>query len=128
LNAPTLFNPQKRRGQCADYMTNGNPDHKSKMISLRLSAFEFDFLKTRYQSYGARNVSDLARRAVQRMMQESDHLEVATNVAAITDGLEELRGRVEALEIQAALLVETGRTHLVRAARELVGTAAQENT
>ncbi|HYW38865.1 MAG TPA: hypothetical protein VE957_12190 [Terriglobales bacterium] len=72
-------------------------EHKTKMISLRLSQVEFDFLKTRYPAYGARNVSDLARLAVQRMMHSWDN--PANNVAA---KLVALDGRVIALESELA--------------------------
>jgi hypothetical protein len=68
------------------------------MISLRLSEAEFEFLKTRHQNYGARNVSDLARLAVQRMMQASDDPgdDMAAKVA-------ELEGRISTLEAQMTL-------------------------
>jgi hypothetical protein len=86
-------------------MNNGNLDHKTKMISLRLSEVEFEFLKTRYQSYGARNVSDLARLAVQRMMQGSEYPgnNIAANFVAVTETLAELESRVSTLENQLAL-------------------------
>lgn len=38
------------------------------MISLRLSEVDYELLKTQYRTYGARNVSELARLALQRMM------------------------------------------------------------
>ncbi len=38
------------------------------MISLRLSQTEYDVLKRRYRAYGVRNVSDLARLALQRII------------------------------------------------------------
>ena len=43
-------------------------DRRTKMISLRLSAVEYDTLKVHYRAYGARNVSDLARLALQRII------------------------------------------------------------
>ena len=48
-------------------------DHKrlSKMISLRLSAEEYEALRTLYPNYGARNVSDFARMAIQRVIGNS---------------------------------------------------------
>jgi hypothetical protein len=41
---------------------------RKKMISLRLSEAEYEVLKKDYRIYGARNVSDLARLALQRIM------------------------------------------------------------
>ena len=72
-------------------------EHKTKMISLRLSEVEFDFLKTRYQNYGARNVSDLARLAVQRMMHGWDNPgnSIAAKVAALDSRITALESRVE---------------------------------
>ena len=46
-------------------------DHRSKMISLRLSEVEYESLKTRYRAYGTRNVSELARLALQRIATDS---------------------------------------------------------
>ena len=45
-----------------------DPDRRKKMISLRLSEEEYELLKTRYHSYGARNVSELARQALQHII------------------------------------------------------------
>lgn len=45
-----------------------DPDRRKKMISLRLSEEEFELLKTRYHTYGARNVSELARLALHRFV------------------------------------------------------------
>ena len=44
---------------------------RRKMISLRLSESEYEALKSQYRSFGARNVSDLARLALQRVLQGS---------------------------------------------------------
>lgn len=46
-------------------------NRKNRMISLRLSEEEYAALRTHYSSYGARNVSDLARLALQRVIAES---------------------------------------------------------
>ncbi len=74
------------------------------MISLRLSEVDYEVLKTRYRAYGARNVSDLARLALQRLM---------TGVAApqgdVIARLSELDGRVHALESTISLLLERER-------------------
>ncbi len=77
-------------------------EHKTKMISLRLSEVEFDFLRTRYQNYGARNVSDLARLAVQRMMHGWDN--PGNNIAAKVAALD---SRVTALESRVALISDS---------------------
>jgi hypothetical protein len=76
-------------------------DHKTKMISLRLSEVEFEFLKTKHLNYGARNVSDLARLAVQRMMHSWDNPgnQISGKLAA-------LDSRVTALESRVATLSE----------------------
>jgi hypothetical protein len=70
-----------------------DPDRRRKMISLRLSEIEYEVLKTHYRVYGARNVSDLARLALQRIMSGSPGL--PDDVAA---KLSELDERVHALE------------------------------
>lgn len=41
---------------------------KTKMISLRLSTSEYEALKSMHLSGGARNVSELARSAIRRMI------------------------------------------------------------
>ena|ERR1043166_823314 len=77
-------------------MNSGRVEHKTKMITVRLSEVEFDFLKTQYQCYGARNVSDLARLAVQRMMQAPN--DMAATITTVADSVSMLRSRVSALE------------------------------
>jgi hypothetical protein len=73
-------------------------DLRRKMISVRLSKVEYEVLKTHYRTYGARNVSDLARLALQRIM---------TGPAASQDDfaakLAELNDRVHALESQLGM-------------------------
>jgi hypothetical protein len=78
-----------------------DPDRRKKMISLRLSEEEFELLKARYHSYGARNVSELARLALQHIMTESPGPKhnFATQLA-------ELDERVHALEASVSLLLE----------------------
>jgi hypothetical protein len=75
-----------------------DPDRRRKMISLRLSEVEYEVLKTRYRIYGARNVSELARLALQRIM---------TGRAGPPDDfaakLSELDERVHALESRVSL-------------------------
>lgn len=74
-----------------------DPYRRKKMISLRLSEEEYELLKTRYRTYGARNVSELARLALHRMM---------AGPAGPQDGfaekLAELDERVRALESHIA--------------------------
>jgi hypothetical protein len=76
-------------------------DHRRKMISLRLSEGEYEVLKTHYRTYGARNVSELARLALQR---------IVTDPAGPQDGfaakLSTLDKRVRQLESQVSLLLE----------------------
>jgi len=76
-------------------------DHRSKMISLRLSEVEYEVLKTHYRTYGARNISELTRLALQR---------IVTDPAAPQDGfaakLSELDKRIHQLESQVAFLQE----------------------
>lgn len=91
------------------YAVMSESEHKTKMISLRLSQVELDFLKTRYRNYGARNVSDFARLAVQRMMHGSDN--PGNNIAA---KLAALDGRVTALESRLVFLTEGERNHIIK--------------
>ena len=76
-------------------------DCKSRMISLRLSEAEFEVLKTHYRTHGARNISDLARLALQRMMNGSGESQdgFATKLAELDD-------RVHTLESHVSLLLE----------------------
>jgi coenzyme F420-reducing hydrogenase alpha subunit len=70
-----------------------DPDRRRKMISLRLSQTEYEVLKTQYRTYGARNVSDLARLALQRVMNGS-----AASQDNFAAKLAELDNRVHVLE------------------------------
>ena len=76
-------------------------DCRSKMISLRLSAAEYEVLKTHYHSYGVRNISELARLALQRMMTESA---VPQDDFAAT--LSDLGKRVRTLESRISFFLE----------------------
>jgi hypothetical protein len=73
---------------------------RRKMISLRLSEVEYELLKTHYRTYGARNVSDLAHLALQRIMNGS-----AASQDTFAAKLAELDNRVQTLESQIALMV-----------------------
>jgi hypothetical protein len=68
-------------------------DTRRKMISLRLSEAEYDGLKTHCHTHGARNVSELARLALQRIMIGS-----AASQDAFAAKLAELDDRVHAIE------------------------------
>ena len=77
-----------------------DPDRRRKMISLRLSEVEYEILKTHYRAYGARNVSDLARLALQRIMTGS-----AGPPDDFAAELAELDERVHTLESRVSLLL-----------------------
>jgi hypothetical protein len=79
-------------------------DCKRKMISVRLSAVEYEILRTHYRTYGARNVSDLARLALQRVMNEP-----AAAHDTLAEELARLRDRVHSLESRLSLLLERER-------------------
>jgi len=70
------------------------------MISLRLSEAEYKALKTHYSAYGARNVSDLARLALQHIMQESPNVQ-----GSFLDRLAAHDQRLERVESQLMLLL-----------------------
>jgi hypothetical protein len=75
-------------------------DRRNKMISLRLSDAEYEILRTHYRTYGARNVSDFARLALQRIMDGS-----VGSQDGFSTKLSELDERVRALESHVALIV-----------------------
>jgi hypothetical protein len=72
------------------------------MISLRLSEGEYEVLKARYRTYGARNVSDLARLALEQVLSTPD----APQNAMIAR-LAEFDARLQALESSIALITQT---------------------
>jgi hypothetical protein len=74
-------------------------DARRKMISLRLSETEYDGLKTHCHAYGARNVSELARLALQRIMIGS-----AASQDAFAARLAEFDDRLHTLESRVSLL------------------------
>jgi hypothetical protein len=76
-------------------------DRRNKMISLRLSEVEYEALRAHYPSYGARNISDFARLAMQRVIGNS-HAPDGATVAKI----HELDDRLSAVEKDIALLLE----------------------
>lgn len=70
------------------------------MISLRISEAEYKALKSRYRNYGARNVSDLTRLALQRIMEQPP------GSADVLDSLAAFDARLRRLESQVLLLME----------------------
>jgi hypothetical protein len=70
-------------------------DHtrRSKMISLRLSAEEYEALRTLYPNYGARNISDFARLAIQRII--SNPVAADSGLLTIVQDLDHRLGRLE---------------------------------
>lgn len=77
------------------------PNRKSKTISLRLTADEYDALYTLYPSYGARNVTELARLALHRVIGGSPG---TGNELLVT--MRDLDQRLSAVEGKLSLLVE----------------------
>jgi hypothetical protein len=78
-------------------------DGRKRMISLRLSQAEYEVVKTHYRTFGARNVSDFARLALQRIVTGS-----ASSQDAFATKLSELDERVHTLESRVLLLLERG--------------------
>jgi hypothetical protein len=74
-------------------------DRRRKMISLRLSAVEYETLKENYRTYGARNISDLARVALRQIMSGP-----AASQGGFAAKLSELDERVHALESQLEMM------------------------
>jgi hypothetical protein len=77
-----------------------DPDRKKKMISIRLSQGEYEGLKAHYGAYGAHNVSELARLALQRMAESAGPQD---NFATKLSQLDE---RVHTLESQVSDILE----------------------
>jgi hypothetical protein len=76
-------------------------DRRKKMISLRLSETEYAALKAQYRTYGARNISDLARLALQKVISTS-----AAPSDTLADKVMDLDQRLHTLESQMALLLD----------------------
>ena len=74
-------------------------DRRIRIISLRLSEVEYEGLKTQYRIHGARNVSDLARLALQQLMTGS-----ATLPCGFAAKVAELDDRVHAIESQLRMI------------------------
>jgi hypothetical protein len=79
-------------------------DRRKKMISLRLSEAEYlrlseaeyEALKTQYRTYGTHNISELARLALQRIMNGSagPKDDIAAKVAELDERLRQLESHV----------------------------------
>jgi hypothetical protein len=80
-------------------------DRKCKMISLRITAGEYDALHTLYRSYGARNVSDLARLALQHVLGKA----LSTDDGALHTKVHDMDERLRVVEEAIALLAEQDR-------------------
>jgi len=74
------------------------------MISLRLSEPEYEDLKAHSRAHGARNISELARLALQRMV------EPAGSQNGVAAKLSELDERLHQLEVEFAILLERERS------------------
>ena len=73
---------------------------RKRMISLRISEVEYKEIKSCYRAYGARNVSDLTRLALQQIMEQPP------NSADISEVLAAFDNRLRKLESQVSLLLE----------------------
>ena len=78
---------------------------KEKMISVRLSGVEYEGLKAHYRTYGVRNISELARLALQRIVTES--ADPQDGVAAKLADLDE---RLRHLESDFSLFLDRAKT------------------
>ena len=90
-------------------------DHslRSKMISLRVSAEEFEALQKLYPTYGARSVSDFARLAMKRVISGS----FAGDDALLTR-VNDLAQRVSSMEARFGFVRNSKSDSLVGKARE----------
>jgi len=82
-------------------MSESDINSKNRMISLRLSEAEYQALKTQYRAFGARNVSDMARLALQYIMRESPEAP-----GSLVDKLAAHDQRLNRVESQLMLLQE----------------------
>jgi hypothetical protein len=77
-------------------------DRKQKMISLRLSDEEYEDLKMHYRAHGVRNISELARLALHRIVAEGAEPQIGFEAR-----LSEVEERLRQLESQVSLLVDS---------------------
>jgi hypothetical protein len=76
-------------------------ERKKGMISLRLSDAEYAVLKSQYQMHGARNISELARLALQQMMRTTNPpTDLAEKLAHIEHRVNALESEVSALHVR----------------------------
>jgi hypothetical protein len=97
MNRMISFTPARDSVASPD---NSDPERRNKMISLRLSDAEYAMLKSQYRKHGARNISDLARLAIQRLIHTSDTTD--ENTLRLAD----LESRVHTLEIEVTALLD----------------------
>ena len=82
-------------------MHDFNSDRKKRMISLRISEVEYELLKAQYRAYGARNISDLARMALERFLNGAPG-----GPDSLATEVPDLIQRIHTLESQVSLLVQ----------------------
>jgi hypothetical protein len=70
------------------------------MISLRLTAVEYESLRSLYPTYGTRSVSEFARLAMQRVIGQSP-----ASGGVFADKIHELDDRLNAVEANVTLLL-----------------------
>lgn len=80
-------------------------ERREKILSVRLSQVEYELLKTHYRTYGAHNISDLARLALFRVIAGPASLQ--DSIAAKVSDLDQ---RVHVLEVKLSLIQEESRT------------------
>jgi hypothetical protein len=73
------------------------PTRKNRIISLRLSEEEYESLKSRYASHGVRSLSEFARDAMQRMLEQGGGPGIETRVQALDGKLAVLANEVSRL-------------------------------
>lgn len=76
---------------------------KKKMISLRLSDADYAVLKSQYRTHGARNMSDLARLALQQIIGTAP-----ASPNPYQNRIADLEDRVHALECEISVRSERG--------------------
>jgi hypothetical protein len=71
-----------------------DPNARSKMISLRLTDAEYRALKSQFRKHGARSVSDLARLAIQQVIDAAPAGELALKVKELETRLNTMEARL----------------------------------
>ena len=76
-----------------------DPNSRSKMISLRLTYAEYQALKTQFRKHGARSVSDLARLAIQQVINDGPSSgELSLRVKELESRLSTMEARLTSAE------------------------------